>query len=64
MFNKFLIKFESQLNYEQIKEVYSILEKEASKLIIIPHITFIRFKGNKGEYIIRIDFDKVNCITC
>lgn len=66
MFNGFLIKFESQFNFEQTREVCDLLEKLTHEYIYIPHTSFVRYKGCYGEYVVRIDFQKlddVNCIT-
>lgn len=57
------IKFENELVYSQFKEVskfleevFFVIEKEYADT------SFLSYHGNEGDYIIRIDVDKINDI--
>ena len=63
MFNNSKIKFTCELNYEQLKEVISFMEKVTLDFIIKPTLSFIRFHGDKGDYLISIKFNELDGIN-
>lgn len=59
MFNNFKIKFENEITYPQFKEVVKFLGDAKGKIIIGGGISFMYYHGEKGDFVIKIDFYKM-----